>query len=322
VNTTILGTGSYLPACVLSSSELGDRLGVCEQWIIGQNGNPRNAGWPPRKKPPQTSPPRAAQQALDAADLDAGDNRSDRAGDPPPRIKPIPGHRLPGTGQCRRHPGGGLRHRRRVQRVRLRPSPWRHALLLGRPGAVDGAGHRRRHPTPGSWTTPDRRTGRPVRRWRRAPVVLGKTTDRAGVLASTPVLRRHHRRSGQDPGRRQPDATEQADRRRGRTLLTSLCRAATCAPGHQDASRGSGDLLDSTALSLSDVDLIVPHQANGVMLADLASSLDLAPGIMHLTVDRYGNTGAGSVPITLDDAVRHGRIGPGATLLLVASAAG
>lgn len=82
------------------------------------------------------------------------------------------------------------------------------------------------------------------------------------------------------------------------------------------------DLLDAASLSLSDVDLIVPHQANGVMLAELANALDLAPDVMHLTVERYGNTGAGSVPITLDDAARAGRLDRDSLLLLVAFGGG
>ncbi|SBW24350.1 Acetoacetyl CoA synthase NphT7 [Candidatus Protofrankia californiensis] len=82
------------------------------------------------------------------------------------------------------------------------------------------------------------------------------------------------------------------------------------------------DLLKAADVTLSDVDLIVPHQANGVMLAELAATLGLAPGVLHLTVGRYGNTGAASVPITLDDAVRAGLLTQDSLLLLVALGGG
>jgi 3-oxoacyl-[acyl-carrier-protein] synthase-3 len=82
------------------------------------------------------------------------------------------------------------------------------------------------------------------------------------------------------------------------------------------------ELTKAASLDLSDVDLIVPHQANGVMLEELAETLDLAPDVMHLTVQRYGNTGAASVPITLDDAVRNHRLSKDDMLFLVAFGGG
>jgi 3-oxoacyl-[acyl-carrier-protein] synthase-3 len=81
-------------------------------------------------------------------------------------------------------------------------------------------------------------------------------------------------------------------------------------------------LLKASSLELDQVDLIAPHQANGTMLAGWATDLGLRPGVMHLTVDRYGNTGAASVPITLDDAVRGGRLRDIAKVLLVAFGGG
>jgi 3-oxoacyl-(acyl-carrier-protein) synthase III len=82
------------------------------------------------------------------------------------------------------------------------------------------------------------------------------------------------------------------------------------------------DLLRKAAIGIADVDLLVPHQANGVMLRDWARELELPPGVMHTTVERYGNTGAASVPVTLDQAVRSGRLSYGATVVLVALGGG
>ncbi|MGY2060934.1 3-oxoacyl-ACP synthase III family protein, partial [Nocardia gipuzkoensis] len=62
---------------------------------------------------------------------------------------------------------------------------------------------------------------------------------------------------------------------------------------------------------------LIPHQANGVMLAQLVEQLGLANAAVHTTVTRYGNTGAASIPITLDAAARTGAIRRGDKVLLV-----
>ncbi|MEV4150972.1 ketoacyl-ACP synthase III [Amycolatopsis sp. NPDC049691] len=64
------------------------------------------------------------------------------------------------------------------------------------------------------------------------------------------------------------------------------------------------------------VDHFVPHQANGVMLRELAGGLDLPNARLHLTVGEFGNTGAASVPITLDTAHRSGALRAGDVVLL------
>ncbi|MEN3614678.1 3-oxoacyl-ACP synthase III family protein [Plantactinospora sp. ZYX-F-223] len=66
-------------------------------------------------------------------------------------------------------------------------------------------------------------------------------------------------------------------------------------------------LLDS-GVAGAEVSHLVPHQANVHMLADLERQLNLPAARMHTTVGEYGNTGAASVPITLDMAARSGAI--------------
>ncbi|MCU1653061.1 MAG: beta-ketoacyl-ACP synthase 3, partial [Pseudonocardia sp.] len=81
------------------------------------------------------------------------------------------------------------------------------------------------------------------------------------------------------------------------------------------------ELILAAGLTPSDVDHFVPHQANGLMLADLADRAGLAEQV-RLTVRDYGNTGAASVPITLDETVRGVGIHPGQTVLLAAFGGG
>ena len=64
--------------------------------------------------------------------------------------------------------------------------------------------------------------------------------------------------------------------------------------------------LQASGLSLDEVDLIVPHQPNGRLFADCLGSLGLRPDQIHYALDRYGNTGATSVAVTLDDAAQAG----------------
>jgi 3-oxoacyl-(acyl-carrier-protein) synthase III len=74
--------------------------------------------------------------------------------------------------------------------------------------------------------------------------------------------------------------------------------------------------LQESGLAATAVDHLVPHQANGVMLRELGEALDLPNATLHLTVDRFANTGAASVPITLDAAHRAGALDVGDVVLL------
>ncbi|MFF3033352.1 3-oxoacyl-ACP synthase III family protein [Streptomyces rubiginosohelvolus] len=65
-----------------------------------------------------------------------------------------------------------------------------------------------------------------------------------------------------------------------------------------------------------DIDHFVPHQANGAMLDSVFADLELPRATMHRTVTHYANTGAASIPITLDAAARSGAFTPGDLILL------
>ncbi len=82
------------------------------------------------------------------------------------------------------------------------------------------------------------------------------------------------------------------------------------------------DALEAAKLPLDAIDLIIPHQANGVMLKECVRNLGVPDDRVHYTVHHYGNTGGASVAVTLDDAVRAGRVRKGDTLLLVAFGGG
>ncbi|MBB6229007.1 beta-ketoacyl-ACP synthase III [Polymorphobacter multimanifer] len=82
------------------------------------------------------------------------------------------------------------------------------------------------------------------------------------------------------------------------------------------------ETLAAAGLSPADVDWVVPHQANLRILEATARKLDLAPEQVIVTVQDHANTSAASVPLALDTAARDGRIQPGQLLLLEAMGGG
>jgi 3-oxoacyl-[acyl-carrier-protein] synthase-3 len=69
-------------------------------------------------------------------------------------------------------------------------------------------------------------------------------------------------------------------------------------------------------MRLSDIDWLIPHQANIRILDATVKKLGLPPERLVVTVDRHANTSAASVPLALDVACRDGRIKPGQRVML------
>lgn len=76
------------------------------------------------------------------------------------------------------------------------------------------------------------------------------------------------------------------------------------------------ETLAAGGLQKSDVDWLIPHQANIRIIQATAKKLGLSMERVITTVDRHANTSAASVPLALDEGVRDGRIRPGHHLLL------
>ncbi|MFI1415182.1 ketoacyl-ACP synthase III [Streptomyces sp. NPDC020707] len=80
--------------------------------------------------------------------------------------------------------------------------------------------------------------------------------------------------------------------------------------------------LEHAEVSVDQIDHFVPHQPNGVLLDRLVQHAGLADAHTHRTVRQYGNTGAASVPLTLDSAHRAGLIKAGDLVLLAGFGSG
>lgn len=113
-----------------------------------------------------------------------------------------------------------------------------------------------------------------------------------------------------------------------------------CVPGHVSGGQVLGDpllkmdgqavfklavgLLDAAAraalskagVDATDIDWLIPHQANLRIMQSTAKKLKLPMDKLIITVDQHGNTSAASIPLALDAGVRSGRVKPGELILL------
>jgi len=81
-------------------------------------------------------------------------------------------------------------------------------------------------------------------------------------------------------------------------------------------------VLGKAGLTVDDLDLLIPHQANLRIIEYAAGQLGIPMEKVVVNVDRYGNTSAASIPLALCEALDEGRARPGDTLALVAFGAG
>jgi 3-oxoacyl-[acyl-carrier-protein] synthase III len=81
-------------------------------------------------------------------------------------------------------------------------------------------------------------------------------------------------------------------------------------------------VLTACGLTVDDVDVYIPHQANMRIIDHAVRKLGIAPDRVVTNVDRYGNTSSGSIPLALADAVADGRLRPGKVVLMTGMGAG
>ena len=87
----------------------------------------------------------------------------------------------------------------------------------------------------------------------------------------------------------------------------------------EDACRRVLELGD---MEISDIDLVIPHQANIRIIDAVAKRLEVEDERVFVNIDRYGNTSSASIPIALDEARRRGRAGAGSRVLMTAFGGG
>lgn len=82
------------------------------------------------------------------------------------------------------------------------------------------------------------------------------------------------------------------------------------------------ELLDRNGLTTKDLGILIPHQANGRIIAATAERLALPPEKVLINIDRYGNTTAATIPVATREAVLQGRLRKGDLVLFTAVGAG
>ena len=87
-------------------------------------------------------------------------------------------------------------------------------------------------------------------------------------------------------------------------------------------TQASHEVLARTAHRIEDIDLVVPHQANLRIIESVARRVGAPLDRVFLTVHRYGNMSAATVPVALVEALEAGRVKPNALILMPAFGAG
>jgi 3-oxoacyl-[acyl-carrier-protein] synthase-3 len=308
----VLGTGSYLPARVVGNDEVGAPAGVDGVWIEAKTGI-RARRWAAPDEATSDLAGRAGRAALDAAGLDPSELSflvvaTSSPDQPQPAtaciVADLLGARnvaafdlnavcsgflfaLATVSRLLDRGGYGLVIGADVYSRMLDPTDRRTVVLFG-----DGAG----------------------------AVVLGPVADGNGVLGTRLVSDGSRRALIEVPagGSRRPASAA--------TLAAGDHWFRMVGRGVRDyvaehVPRMLTELLGASGLGPDQIGHFVPHQANALMVTDLAKELGLAAQL-RLTARDYGNTGAASVPITLDATARGVGIRSGENVLLAAFGGG
>jgi 3-oxoacyl-[acyl-carrier-protein] synthase-3 len=90
----------------------------------------------------------------------------------------------------------------------------------------------------------------------------------------------------------------------------------------QGMTQASAAVLKKCGVNANEIDLVVPHQANLRIIEAVVTRTGIPMDKVMLTVQRYGNMSAATVPVALAEAVAEGRVKPGALILMPAFGAG
>jgi 3-oxoacyl-[acyl-carrier-protein] synthase-3 len=86
--------------------------------------------------------------------------------------------------------------------------------------------------------------------------------------------------------------------------------------------KSAQDVMERCGVTIDDVDVYVPHQANMRIIDHATRKLGVPSEKVVINVDRYGNTSSGSIPLALADAAQDGRLKPGKLVLMTGMGAG
>ncbi|MDR2220717.1 MAG: ketoacyl-ACP synthase III [Methylobacillus sp.] len=146
-----------------------------------------------------------------------------------------------------------------------------------------------------------------------AGAVVLRASDEAGIISTHLHADGNHARLLQVAGGPMQDGSDPAIKMEGNAVFKIAVNTLDAIVDETLAANG---------MSKSDVDWLVPHQANIRIISATAKKLGMSMERVVLTVGEHGNTSAASIPLALDTAVRDGRIKRGEILLMEAFGGG
>ncbi len=302
IYSRIVGTGSYLPANVLSNADLASRVDTSDEWIRTRTGiHQRHLADPGQMSSDLAH--QAALQALSAAGIAAADlDLIIVATSTPDFIFPSTACVLQAKLGAARCPAfdvqavcAGFVYALDIADKFIRSGAYKRALVVGTEvfsRILD-------------WS--DR--GTCVLFGDGAGAVILAAADRPGVRASVLHADGSHAGILSTPGQLCGGKVtgDPFLRMDGQAVFKLAVRVL------DEVAR---ETLALCEMQPADVDWLIPHQANVRILDATAKKLGISPAKTIMTVDRHANTSAASIPLALDVAVRDGRIKAGDKVLL------
>ncbi|SMF94893.1 3-oxoacyl-[acyl-carrier-protein] synthase-3 [Methylomagnum ishizawai] len=307
--STLLGTGGYLPETILTNDQIAQTVETSDAWIVERTGIRQRRIAAPHETASSMAEI-AARQALDAAGLEPGDlDLIIVATGTPDRIFPSTACLLQqrlGVRECAsfdvQAACSGFIFALSVADQFIRAGSARRALVVGSEvysRIVD-------------WS--DRATC----------VLFGDGAGAAviGVSDQPGLLSTHIHSDGQYQNLLYAPnpANNNGLRDEGRFLKMEGNEVFKIAVN--TLGRIVDETLEANGLDKSDIDWLVPHQANIRIITATAKKLRMPMARVVVTIENQGNTSAASIPLALNEAIRDGRIRRGQTVLMEAFGAG
>jgi len=308
IYSRIVGTGSYLPAHILTNEELEKRIETTSEWIVERTGI-RERHIAAEGELTSDLAQKAAESALEAAGMDAGDielivvatTTSDRIF---PSTACVLQAKLGITNSC---PAldvqavcSGFVYAVSVADQFIRSGQVKTALVVGAETLSRIT----------DWT--DRSN---CMLWGDgAGAVILRASEQPGIIAT------HLHADGRYQDLLFVDGGVSLKKEGACYMRMSGNAVFKMAVNTLDAI--VDETLAANGLQKSDIDWLVPHQANIRIIQATARKLGMSMDRVVVTVDRHGNTSAASIPLALDTAVREGKIKAGERVLMEAFGGG
>ena len=313
LRSVIRGTGSALPAKIVTNADLADQLETSDEWITQRTGIRQRHISSGFDETTSVLATRAAQAALDHAGLTAADI------DLIVLATATPDYTFPSTATQVQH-NLGMTHGAAFD-ISAVCSGFVYALSVADKMLITGMNQRalvigaETFSRILDWT--DRTTC--VLFGDGAGAVVLEAMPGAGTTADRGVLTAHLRSDGRHRDKLYVDGGPSISKTTGHLRMQ----------GKEVFKHAVGMITDvieaaytATGFTSADIDWFVPHQANKRIIDASAHKLGIAPEKVVITVDKHGNTSAASIPLALDTAVKDGRIKQGQLVLLEAMGGG